>query len=61
VGIGALSGSVLDKKAEWIWGILAELEARGLVTLADKGYQGSAYGKIPHKGKGKLASGLPRR
>ena len=52
---------MLDKKAEWIWGILAELEARGLVTLADKGYQGSAYGKIPHKGKGKLASGLPRR
>jgi hypothetical protein len=24
---GALPGSVHDKKAEWIWGVLAELEA----------------------------------
>ena len=40
---GALPGSVHDKKAEWIWGVLAELEAAGLVTLADKGYQGSTY------------------
>ena len=39
---GALPGSVHDKKAEWTWGVLAELEAAGLVTLADKGYQGSA-------------------
>jgi hypothetical protein len=31
---GALPGSVHDKKAEWIWGVLAELEAAGLVTLA---------------------------
>ena len=36
---GALPGSVHDKKAEWIWGVLAELEAAGLVTLADKGYR----------------------
>src|SRR5258708_10774803 len=34
-------------------GILAELEAAGLVTLADKGYQGSTYAKIPYKGKNK--------
>jgi DDE superfamily endonuclease len=27
-------GSVHDKNAEWIWGLLAELEAAGLVTLA---------------------------
>jgi hypothetical protein len=27
---GALPGSVHDKKAEWIWGVLAELEAAGL-------------------------------
>ena len=47
---GALPGSVHDKKAEWIWGVLAELEAAGLVTLADKGYQGSTYAKIPYKG-----------
>ena len=50
---GALPGSVHDKKAEWIWGVLAELEAAGLVTLADKGYQGSTYAKIPYKGKNK--------
>ena len=36
---GALPGSVHDKKAEWIWDVLAELEAAGLVTLADKGYR----------------------
>jgi hypothetical protein len=33
----ALPGSVHDKKAEWIWGVLAELEAGGLVALGDKG------------------------
>jgi hypothetical protein len=46
---GVLPGSVHDKKAEWIWGVLAELEAADLVTLADKGYQGSTYAKIPYK------------
>jgi hypothetical protein len=53
---GALPGSVHDKKAEWIWGVLAELEAAGLVILADKGYQGSTYAKIPYKGKNKPES-----
>jgi DDE superfamily endonuclease len=53
---GALPGSVHDKKAEWIWGVLAELEAAGLVTLADKGYQGSTWAKIPYRGKGKPES-----
>jgi DDE superfamily endonuclease len=53
---GALPGSVHDKKAEWIWGVLAELEAVGLVTLADKGYQGSTYAKIPYRGKNKPES-----
>jgi hypothetical protein len=48
-----LPGSVHDKKAEWIWAVLAELEAAGLVTLADKGNQGSTYAKIPYKGKNK--------
>ena len=48
---GALPGSVHDKKAEWIWGVLAELEAAGLVTLADKGYQGTTYAKIPYQVK----------
>src|SRR5207344_2446065 len=53
---GALPGSVHDKKAEWIWGVLAELEAAGLIVLADKGYQGSTYAKIPYKGKNKPES-----
>jgi DDE superfamily endonuclease/Helix-turn-helix of DDE superfamily endonuclease len=50
---GALPGSLHDKKAEWIWDVLAELEAARLLTLADKGYQGSTYAKIPYKGKNK--------
>ena len=53
---GALPGSVHDKKAEWIWGVLTELEAAGLVTLADKGYQGSASAKIPYRGRNKPES-----
>ena len=40
----------------WIWGVLAELEAAGLVTLADKGYRGSSHAKIPYTGKNKPAS-----
>ena len=36
--------------------MLAELEAAGLVTLTDKGYQGSAYAKIPYKGRDKPES-----
>jgi hypothetical protein len=39
-----------------VWGVLAELAAAGLVTLADKGYQGSAYAKIPYRGKNKPQS-----
>jgi len=53
---GALAGAVHDKKAEWIWGVLAELEAAGLVVLADKGYQGSSYAKIPYRGRNKPES-----
>jgi hypothetical protein len=53
---GALPGSVHDKKAEWIWGVLAELEAAGLVTLADKGYQGTTHAKIPYRGRNKPES-----
>jgi hypothetical protein len=50
---GALPGSVHDKKAEWVWGVLEELEKTGLVTLADKGYTGSTWAKVPYKGKNK--------
>jgi DDE superfamily endonuclease len=53
---GALPGAVHDMKAQWIWGVLAELEAAGLVTLADKGYQGGTYAKIPYKGRNKPES-----
>jgi hypothetical protein len=53
---GALPGAVHDKKAEWIWGVLAELEAAGLAVLADKGYQGSTWAKIPYKGRNKPES-----
>jgi hypothetical protein len=53
---GALPGAVHDKKAEWIWGVLAELEAAGVVVLADKGYQGSAYARLPYKGRNKPQS-----
>ena len=41
------------QKAEWTWGVLDELEKAGLVTLADKGYQGSTWAKTPYKGKNK--------
>jgi hypothetical protein len=37
-------------------GVLAELEAAGLVTLADKGYQGSTHAKIRYRGKNKPES-----
>src|SRR6478735_7248877 len=53
---GALPGSVHDKNAGWIRGVLAGLEAAGLITLADKGYQGSTYAKIPYRGKNKPES-----
>ena len=56
MGVRPLPGSVHDKKAEWIWGVLAELEAAGLVVLADKGYQGSTHAKTPYKGKNKPQS-----
>ena len=33
--------------------MLDELEAQGLVVLADKGYQGSTWAKVPYKRKNK--------
>jgi hypothetical protein len=53
---GALPGAVHDKKAEWVWGVLAELEAAGMATLADKGYRGSSHAKIPYIGTNKPQS-----
>jgi hypothetical protein len=46
---GGLPGSVHDKRAEWIWGALDELEAAGLAVLADSGYQGGKYAHLPYK------------
>ena len=53
---GALPGAVHDKNAEWIWGVLAELEAAGLIVLADQGYPGSTHAKIPYRGRNKPES-----
>ncbi|WP_280501051.1 transposase family protein [Nocardia farcinica] len=53
---GALPGSVHDSKASWIWRVLHELEHAGLITLADKGYQGSSWAITPYKGRGKPVS-----
>jgi len=37
-------------------GVLAELEAAGLIVLADKGYQGATHAKFPYRGKNKPES-----
>jgi hypothetical protein len=54
---GALPGKSHDLTAARIWGILRALARAGILTLADKGYQG-AEGPIvtPYKGKNKPAS-----
>ena len=57
---GALPGSVHDKKAEWVWGVLDELENAGLAALADKGYQGSTWAKVPYRGKNSRGRAGPR-
>ncbi|MBO0883360.1 MAG: transposase family protein [Mycobacterium sp.] len=53
---GALPGSVHDAKAAWIWQIVRELEACGLIVLADKGYHGVDGLLTPYKGRGKPES-----
>ncbi|SNT51488.1 Helix-turn-helix of DDE superfamily endonuclease [Streptosporangium subroseum] len=54
---GALPGTAHDLNAARIWGILRALEQAGIITLADKAYQG-AEGPVatPYKGKNKPAS-----
>ena len=44
------------KRPSGTGGVLAGLEAAGLVTLADKGYQGAAHAKIPCRGENKPES-----
>jgi hypothetical protein len=41
---------VHDTKAEWIWGVIAELDKAGVITLAGKGYQGSSWAKTRTRG-----------
>ena len=55
---GALPGSVHDLTAARIWGILRELEEAGMLTLADKGYQGAETTMVitPYKGRDKPES-----
>jgi hypothetical protein len=54
---GALPGKAHDLTAARIWGILRALKQAGIITLADKAYQG-AEGPVltPYKGKGKPES-----
>jgi hypothetical protein len=54
---GALPGKAHDLTAARIWGVLRELERAGILTLADKAYQG-AEGPVmtPYKGKNKPES-----
>ena len=54
---GPLPGSVHDLTAARIWGIVRELAAAGLITLADKGYIGAGQHVLtPYRGRGKPAS-----
>jgi len=56
---GALPGSVHDKKAEWIRGVLRELEAAGLVTPGRQGLPGQHLGEnpVPRKGQARITEG----
>src|SRR5690606_9545267 len=52
---GALPGRTHDLTAARVWGILRELDKAGIVTLADKGYQGAEARVVftPYKGRDK--------
>jgi hypothetical protein len=54
---GPLPGSVHDLTAARIWGIVPELAAAGLITLADKAYIGAGEHVLtPYRGRGKPES-----
>ena len=54
---GPLPGAVHDLTAARIWGIIRELAAAGLITLADKGYHGAGeYVLTPYRGRNKPAA-----
>jgi hypothetical protein len=49
---GPLPGAVHDLTAARIWGIIRELQAAGLIVLADKGYIGAGEHVLtPHRGR----------
>ena len=57
---GPLPGAVHDLTAARIWGIIRELAAAGLITLADKGYHGVGDPVLtPYRGRNKPASQKP--
>ncbi|WP_026416391.1 IS5/IS1182 family transposase [Actinomadura oligospora] len=55
---GALPGRTHDLTAARVWGVLRALERAGIVTLADKGYQGAHTSVVltPYKGRNKPES-----
>jgi hypothetical protein len=54
---GPLPGAAHDLTAARIWGIIRELEAAGLIVLADKAYIGAGQHVLtPYRGRGKPAS-----
>ncbi|GAA0435471.1 IS5 family transposase [Acrocarpospora corrugata] len=55
---GALPGKTHDLTAARIWGIPRALDRAGIITLADKAYQGAAAETVitPYKGKNKPES-----
>jgi hypothetical protein len=54
---GPLPGAVHDLTAARIWGIIRELEAAGIIVLADKGYIGAGQHVLtPYRGRNKPAS-----
>jgi DDE superfamily endonuclease/Helix-turn-helix of DDE superfamily endonuclease len=54
---GPLPGSVHDLTAARIWGIIRQMSAAGLITLADKGYIGAGERVlVPYRGRGKPPS-----
>ena len=54
---GPLPGAVHDLTAARIWGIIRELQAAGLIVLADKGYIGAGQHVLtPYRGRNKPAS-----
>ncbi len=59
---GPRPGAVHDLTAARIWGIVRELEAAGLIVLADKGYIGAAEHLLtPYRGRNKPASQKARQ